>query len=206
MDRFRGADTGYHIFPLGIDHIFTKETVFSGGRISRKCYTGGAVVAHVSKNHCADIDRSAISHIFGDFEFLSVINGPFPHPRLEDRFHGQFQLYIRVLWKRFACLLLDKIQEFIAHRFKSLGIKLNIFFYFTLFLDLIEYTVKIVIINVECNGPEKLDQPAIEVIHKTFILGKTDKSGNRLIVEAKVQDGIHHAGHGHGRSRPDRDQ
>ena len=53
---------------------------------------------------------------------------------------------------------------------------------------------------------EHLNQPAVGVPRETLITGRIDQAGHRMVVEADVQNGVHHPGHGELRPRAHADQ
>ncbi len=53
---------------------------------------------------------------------------------------------------------------------------------------------------------EELDEAAVGVVAEARVAGVPDLALQGLAVEAEVEDGVHHARHGHGRAGADRDQ
>ncbi len=60
--------------------------------------------------------------------------------------------------------------------------------------------------NIENHVAEHLDEAAIGVIGKTRIIAELGQGFDGLVVEAEVEDGIHHAGHGELGAGADGDQ
>ena len=57
--------------------------------------------------------------------------------------------------------------------------------------------------HVEHDSPEHLDEPAVRVPREALVLGEGDQAVERLLVQAEVQDGVHHPGHRELGARPD---
>ena len=66
---------------------------------------------------------------------------------------------------------------------------------FLLLLLAVEYFFKGVLRNVEHDRAEHLNQPAIGVVSEARIVAALGQALDRLVVQAKVEDGVHHAGH-----------
>ena len=62
--------------------------------------------------------------------------------------------------------------------------------------DAVEDVLELLLGNVEDDVAEHLDQAAIGVIGKAGIVAALGQGFDGLVVEAEVEDGVHHAGHG----------
>ena len=60
--------------------------------------------------------------------------------------------------------------------------------------------------NVEHYAAEHLDQAAIGVVGEARIVAALGQAFDRLVIQAEVEDGVHHAGHGELRARAHADQ
>ena len=56
------------------------------------------------------------------------------------------------------------------------------------------------------DAAEHLDEAAIRVVSEARIVAALGQAFDRFVVEAEVEDGIHHAGHGELRAGADADQ
>ena len=73
-------------------------------------------------------------------------------------------------------------------------------------LDAVEDVLELLLGNVENHVAEHLDQAAIGVIGKARIVAALGQRFDGLVVEAEVQNGVHHAGHGELGAGADRNQ
>ncbi len=63
-------------------------------------------------------------------------------------------------------------------------------------LDAVEDVLELLLGNVENHVAEHLDEAAVGVISKAGIIGALRERFHGLVVEAEVENGVHHAGHG----------
>ena len=63
-----------------------------------------------------------------------------------------------------------------------------------------------VAVDVQDSLAEHLDEAAVGVPREALVTANGCEAEDRLIVEADVQDGFHHAGHGEDRTGTDREQ
>ena len=75
-----------------------------------------------------------------------------------------------------------------------------------LVLELAQHVFEGIVIKAEHHVRVHLDETAIAVIGKALVTGTRRKALNRLVVEAEIQHGIHHAGHGYAGSRAHRNE
>ncbi len=69
-----------------------------------------------------------------------------------------------------------------------------------------EDLLKTFVLHVQHNVAKHLNKPAIGIVGKAGIVGLDDQAFDRPVIEAKVEDRVHHAGHGHGCPRSNRYQ
>ena len=95
---FRSANSGDHVFALGIDEVFAHRFGFAGRTIAGECHAGRAVVAHVSKDHRLHVDGGADQA--GDLVEDPVLDRPIGLPRIKYGVDRILQLLHRILRKR----------------------------------------------------------------------------------------------------------
>jgi len=115
-----------------------------------------------------------------------------------------FQL--RLLRKLLAGLLLHQLLVFDDDLFQRLGAQLVVELEALALLDAVENLGKFGLVNIQNDVAEHLDKAAVGVIGKAGIVAEFGQSLDRMVVEAQVQDGIHHAGHGELCARAHRNQ
>ena len=60
----------------------------------------------------------------------------------------------------------------------------------------IQHIFKGFIRHAQHHRTEHLDQAAVGVIHEAFVFGQRDHCFSRLVIQADIQNRVHHAGHG----------
>ena len=73
-------------------------------------------------------------------------------------------------------------------------------------LGRLERLVETFALHVHDDPPEHLDEAPIGVPAEPLVAGQGDQAVERLLVEAQVEDGVHHPGHGELGARADRDE
>ncbi len=86
------------------------------------------------------------------------------------------------------------------------GLELVIELHAFAFLDAVEDVFELLLGDVENHVAEHLDEAAIGVVGETGIVAALGQSFDGLVVEAQVEDGVHHAGHGELGAGADRNQ
>ena len=90
--------------------------------------------------------------------------------------------------------------------FSALGLKLVIELHLLALLDAVEDVLELLLGNIQHHVAEHLDQAAIGVIRKAGIAAALGQRFDGLVVEAEVQNRVHHAGHRELRARADGNQ
>ena len=105
VDRGGRADTGHHVFALGVDQVFAVELVFAVAGVAGEGHAGGGVVAHVAKDHGLHVDRGA--PVIGDLFDAAILHGALAVPAHEDRADAAPQLLLGLLGEGRAQHFLD---------------------------------------------------------------------------------------------------
>ena len=69
-----------------------------------------------------------------------------------------------------------------------------------LFLELAEHVLEVVMVYAQHNVGVHLDEAAVAVIGEAAVAGAGGEALDGFVVEAEVEDGVHHAGHRHPRA------
>jgi hypothetical protein len=64
----------------------------------------------------------------------------------------------------------------------------------------------VLVVDAHDHVAEHVDQPAVGVVGEALVAGGVRQALDRLVVEAEVEDGVHHARHGDGGAGAHRDQ
>ena len=158
------------------------------------------VVAHVAEDHELDVDGRAPG--LGDVVHLAVGDGPVVHPRAEDRADRAPELLLRVVGEVLAGLLLDgRLEagdEVLEVGGREVGIALDAALVLLPLDDDLEGVDVVLVDGLEAEDDVAvhLDEAAVGVVDEALVAGLGDQGRGRLVVEAEVEDGVHHARHG----------
>ena len=98
-------------------------------------------------------------------------------------------------------VLLDDLLVFRDHFLQRLGIEIGIELGFFLLLLGVEHFVESRLRNLQHHVAEHLDQAAIGIVGKAWIVAALRQCLDALIVEAEIENRVHHARHGKLRAR-----
>ena len=90
LQRLGSADTGHHIFALGVGEVVAHRHFGAGVVVAGESYSGATIVAHVAKNHRLHGDGGA--QVVGDLFFIAVDHGARIPPAAEDGFDREAEL------------------------------------------------------------------------------------------------------------------
>jgi len=106
-------------------------------------------------------------------------------------------LLVGILRERPAGLLLDNLQEQLADVPQILGGQGDIDLDPGAALDRLEVVIEEMVVDPQRDLAEQLDEAAIGVVAETLVAGQLDQPGQGGFVQTQVEDGVHHARHGH---------
>ena len=203
-DRERGADAGDDVFALRVHQVLAEEYLLAGGGIAREADAGAGVFAEVAEDHGLDVDGGAQPVV--DVVDAAIGLGAVVVPAPEDGVARLHELLERVLRKVLAGLFADELLVLGDDVLQRFGLEFVIELDLFAQLDRVEDVLELLLGNVEHDVAEHLDQAAIGVICETGIAAALGQRFDSLVVEAEVEDGVHHAGHGELRAGADGDQ
>ena len=198
IDRLGGADTGDHIFTLCIHQVLAEQPVFTGVGIAGKAHAGRAILTQVTEYHGAQVDGGTVGHLRRDIELTPVVDRAFATPGIEYRLDCHLQLFQRIIRKGLAGFALDHLHKTVGDFAQIAGRERNVLLDAGLFLDGLEYGIEGLVRHPHRNLAEQLYETAIGIPAKTFITGLRNQALQGVDIEPEVEDGIHHARHGHG--------
>ena len=203
-DGLRGADAGHDVLALGVHQELTVHLALAGGGIAGEGHAGAGVVAPVAEDHGLHVDGGAPG--VGDVVHGAVDIRARVVPGAEDRLDRLHQLDLGVL-RELLTLLLQIVGLELAHQaLHIVCIQLAVELDAALFLHLVNDDLKVALGQLHHHVGEHLDEPAVGVIDKTGVVGQLDQALGHRVVDAQVEDGIHHAGHGGAGAGTDGDQ
>ena len=198
------ANASDHILPLSIDQIFAVIGPLARRRIARKRNARGRSVAHIAEHHSLHIDRRA--PIRGDVIQAAINFRAVRIPAVKYGRNRAPELLGHILREWPAQLSLSdglelRDQIFPVIRFK-LGIGVKALVLFRDFQRFFEQPM----IKAEHNIGIHLDEAAIAVPGKALVPRSRRQPRDSLIVQTKVENRIHHAGHRDPRARTHGDE
>ena len=209
-DLLRRARTSHHVFALGIDQELTIEEVFARRRVAREAHARGRVVALVAEHHGLHIDRGA--PVRRNVVELAVDLGAVIFPAAEHGLDGAGELVERVGGEVDALVLLDGGLELGDELFQGRSRQFRVDLYADCLLLGREKDLKWVVIlfalglhfqhDVAVHG----DEAAVRIEGEALVVRGCGKTRGGLVIEAEVQDRVHHARHRRTRAGTDRNQ
>ena len=200
------ADAGDDVLALGVNQKVAVELLGAVGRVARKGDAGRRGLALIAKGHSLDVDGGA--KVVGNAVLPAVDAGALVHPATKDGLNGKAQLELRIVRKdglAFRDLELgvlggldvvgENALEGLDELLQVLGRKLGVDANAGDQAGLGQGILKQVGIDTHYDVVEHLDKATIAVPSKARVLRLGDKALNGLVVEAQVEDRVHHAGH-----------
>ena len=204
VDGHRGADTGNDVLALRVHEELAHELLFARGGVARErdARTGG--IAHVAEGHHLHVDGGAPA--VRDIVLHAVVVGAGVVPRTEDRFDGAEELFLRVGGEVGADLFLVFGFELVGQLFEVVGGELDVLRDALLFLHRVDELFKVLFAHFHDDVGIHLDEAAVAVPSPAGVARLLGQNFDDFLVEAEVEDGIHHARHGSARARTDGDE
>ena len=194
IDGLRGADTRDHVFALRVHQIFAVDMVFARGGVTGKGNARARGLAHIAEDHGLNVDRRAPAA--GDVVFSAVDDGALVVPAAEDRLDRLDELHLGILGEvLFHRLLIDRLELF-DQLLQVFGGEIGVHLYALCLFDLVDYLFEFRLGNAHDHVGEHLNESAIAVVSEAGIARLCRKSLDGDVVETKVENGVHHAGHG----------
>ena len=199
-----GADAGDDVLALGVHEELAVELVLAGGGVTGESDAGAAVVAHVAEDHHLDVDGGAPGA--GDVVHAAVGDGAVVHPGAEHGADGGHELDLRVGRELFAGELFVEDLEALHHLLHILGGEAGVGLDAALFLELVHDGLELETVIAHGDVGEHHDEAAVAVVGPADVSALGGQGGGDVVVDAEVQDGVHHAGHGGAGAGTDGDQ
>ncbi len=136
---------------------------------------------------------------------LAVGDRPGIHPRIQDRRDRPPELITRILRKRRLKRLFHQRLVFADNLLPVFGGQVGILRRAALFAFNLQDRFKVVMVDAENDIAIHLDEAAIGIIGEA-LPGRLCQGSDRLVVEAEIENGVHHARHGGAAARAHRDK
>ena len=199
-----GPDAGHDVLALGVGQVLAEEGLLAGIRVPRERDARPGIVAHVAEDHRHDVDRRA--QVVGDLLVVAVVDGALAEPAREHGLDGQLELLVRVARELAAGVLADDGLEVAGQRLQVGRGQVGVLRRAVGRLRRLEGVVEALALHVHDDAPEHLDEAAVRVPAEALVAGEGHQAVERLLVQAQVQDRVHHAGHRELGPRADADE
>ena len=203
-DRLGRADAGDHVLALGVHEELAVELVLAGGRIAGEGDAGGRRVAHVAEHHRLDVDGGAPA--LGDLLQPAIGDRAGVHPRAEHGGDRAPQLVARVLRERLAELVLHQRLVALDDDLPVLGGQVGVQLDVLVVLEGLQDALEVVMLQAHHHVAVHLDETTVGIVGEAGIAGVLGERADGVVVEAEVEDGVHHAGHGDAGARAHGDE
>ena len=194
------ADTGDNVLTLCVDKILAVEAVLACGSVTAEADTRSGGVAHVAEDH--GHDGNCRTPFLWDALHLAVEDGAVIHPRVEDSADGAPELLHRVGGELAPGALLDIVLEEDDEALQLVGVHLIVETDAALRLYFLNDSLERIDVffvdrlHAEDHVAVHLYEAAVAVIGKALVARLGSQALDDLIVETKVEDGVHHTRHG----------
>ncbi len=207
-DRGRRADARDDVLALGVDEVLAEEDLLAGVRVAGEGHAGAGVVAHVAEDHRHDVDGRA--EVVRDLLAVAVVVGALAEPGGEDGLDGQIELLVRIVGEVAADRVLDDLLVGGDELLEVVDVEVGVLGVLAvLFLGDVERLVEAVVLdrrmpslplttrdgNVQHDPAEHRDEAAVGVPAEALVAGEGDEALECRLVQAEVEDRVHHARH-----------
>ncbi len=204
LDRLRRADSRDDVLALRVLEELAVELALARGRVAREADAGAGAVALVAEDHLDDVDGGAevVRNVVG----APVDLGTRRVPGLEDGAHGLLELGPRILRERAAGLGRVRVLERLDQLAEVGGGQLDVLLHAARRLHVRQRLLEAVPLDAVDHLAVHLDQPPVGVVGEALVAGRLRQPCDRLVVEAEVEDRVHHPRHRDGGARADGDE
>ena len=192
-DRLRRADAGDDVLALGVGQVLAVEHLLAGVGVARERDARARVVAHVAEDHGHDVDGRA--QVVGDLVVLAVVVRALAEPRREDGLDREVELLHRIARELAAGRVADDRQELPDQLLERRGVELRVLRDAAARLRGVQRLVELLAGDVHDDPAEHLDEAPVRVPAEALVAGQRDQAVQRLLVEAQVEDRVHHPRH-----------
>ncbi len=190
----RGADACHHVLALCVGQELAEQALLAGSRIAGERNAGAAVIAHVAEGHGLHVYGSAPG--IRDVVVAAVYIGAGVVPGTEHGLDGAHELLFRIVRESAADFTLVLGLELSRQFLQVVSGELYILLHALLLLHGVDELLEVLLAHLHDHIGVHLDEPSVAVPCPAGIAGFLGDDVHNVLVQAQVQDGIHHAGHG----------
>ena len=199
LDWLRSPNTGNDVLTLGIDEILAVENVLAGGGVASESNTSSGSLSGIPEDHCLDVHSR--SPFYGNAILLAIDLCAVVLPGREDSVNSATELVHWLLWEVFLRALLDELLELSHDVLEScdgkLGVVVDLLLGFRLVEDCLERIVVLarLLFDAHDDFAIHLKEAAVAVVSEGFVVRLFGESLDDVIVDAEVENRIHHSRH-----------
>ena len=198
-DRPRRAYAGDHILTLGVHEELAVEHVLTRGGIACERHAGARFVAGVAVHHRLDVDGRA-PVVWYRVE-ATIGDGAVVGPAAEDRRDGPPELIHRVVGEVLAGALFDRCLEGDDEPLEVVRVEIGVDGDALALLqrleDLLERIALVLVFGLAAEHDVAVHghEATVAVVGEPRVAGAGDDALHRLVVQAQIEDRVHHARH-----------
>ena len=202
FDLLRRPYAGDDVLALGVDEELAVELFRAGCRAPGEADAGRRAIAGVAEHHLLHVDGRA--DVIGNVVDAAIFLRARVLPRAEHGVARPLELLDRILRKVLAGLVLHDLLVARDHLAQRRFVEVGVGFHAARFLHGVELVLEHVLRNLEHDVAEHLNEAAVAVGREPAVAGLLLQRFDGLVVEAEVQNRVHHAGHREFRARAHR--
>ena len=203
-DWARRAHAGDDVLTLCIDEVLAHELLRASGRVAREGHARAGTVAGVAERHLLDVDSGA--PLIGDLVHLAVDVRARVIPAAEHSLDRLDELLVRVLREGLVLIVLIDLLEDDNELLEIVGVQIDVVRDALGSLHLVDLFLKQALGHAHDDVRKHLHKAAVAVVGKAGVAGLLGQALDGRVVQAEVEDGVHHAGHGLARAGAHRHQ
>ena len=196
----RSTDTRNNIFTLGVNQVFTIEEVFTRSSVTAEANPCSRSLTHVTEYHRLYADSR--TPFIRNTLHLAVKDGTFVHPGIEHCTNSTPQLLVSTGREIFSGLFfhssLESLHQFLKILHFQFIIQSHTFGVLHLFYNSLK-RINIFLVDrfhTQYHITVHLYEPTVRVPCKSGVSGLTDQTFHHFVIQAQIQDSIHHTRHG----------
>ena len=192
-DVARGTNTGNDVLTLRVDKELAVDALLAGGWVTGEADAGCGSVAAVAEHHLHDVNCRA--QVARDVVGLAVDVCARVAPRTEYRVDCAHQLLVRVVSPVAAELLVADLLEFGNQLLEVFGVQIGVALDALVGLHGAQRVLVVVGRHALDDLAVHLNEATVAVPSEALVAGFRGDGLHSVVVDAQVQDRVHHARH-----------